>query len=112
MPSPSGVDLHLLEQIGEGLRMQLIDLDHLFDLLRIVLVVRHGVVAVGDADRAIASVAAFARDHATDHARHIGLIRDHHQVHHQSRVIFELLGDAAGRSMTGNVTVAFCSSAF
>src|ERR1700682_4726042 len=71
----------------------MIYLRRLFDLYRIVLVVRHGVVAVGNADRAIAAVATLARDHATDDAGHIGLIGDHHEVHHQPGVIVELLRD-------------------
>ena len=52
-------------------------------------------VAVRHADGAIAAVAAFARDHAAYNARHVGLIGDHHQVHHQPRVVAERLRDGS-----------------
>ena len=71
----------------------MIDLGGLLDFFWVVLVVRYGVMTIGHANRAIAAVATFARDHAADNAGHVGLIRDHDEIHHQSRVIVKLLRD-------------------
>ena len=90
-----------------------VDLDGLCDLLRIVLVMRAVVMAVGNADVAVAAIAAFARQHEGDHAGQIRLVGDHHQIHHQPGVIDELFRERRpGVSMTGIFIVAFCSSAF
>src|SRR2546430_10749938 len=61
----------------------MIDLGGLLDFFWVVLVVRYGVMTIGHANRAIAAVATFARDHAADNAGHVGLIRDHDEIHHQ-----------------------------
>ena len=81
--------LQLLQEVGERLHQVRVDLGDVGDLHRIVLVMRDGVVPVGDADLAVRPVAAGAAQHERDHARHVGLEGDHLQVHHQLGVIFE-----------------------
>ena len=58
--------------------------------------VRHHVAAFGNADFRERAVRAFAREHESDHARHVGLERHHHQVAHQPGVLFEYRRDADG----------------
>ena len=49
VPSPSRIALSLLEQVGELLDVEAVDLADLLLLRRVVAVVREVVVAVGDA---------------------------------------------------------------
>ena len=88
---------HALDQISELIHVMRVDLDGLGDLDRIVLVMRAVVMAVGNADLAIAAIAALAGQHERNHARQIGLVGDHHQVHHQPRMVDELFGSGHGK---------------
>ena len=88
--------LQLVQQIGERLHVQFVDLDDLGDLFLIVLMVGDRVVPVRDADGAVAAVAAFTRHHETDYAGHVRLESDDDQVAHYLGVLLELVGDAGG----------------
>ena len=67
--------------------MELIDLGHLGDLVRIVAVVRERVMRIGDADLRIRAVAGFARQLKRDDARDVALQRQQLQVEHQPGVV-------------------------
>ena len=86
--------LHLLEEIAEQRHVIRVDLRRLRDLLGIELVVRHRVVAVGDADPRIRPSAQLARDLERDDAGDVGLEREEVQVEHQPGVVVELVRDA------------------
>ena len=90
-----GRRLQLLEQIREHRDVELIDLDQLLDTLGIILVVRNGMVPVGNPDLAIGPVAAVAAEHERSHARHVGLPRDHLHVDHELCVLPVVVRDRA-----------------
>ncbi len=75
--------------------MEAIDRGDFLLLFRIVLVVRHVVMAFGNAQEGIGSIAPLVGDDEGDDARQIGLHRQHHQVEHQANVFGIIGGDAA-----------------
>ena len=64
----------LLQELRVHARVIGVDLDHLRHLVRLVQVMRNGVVLLGDADLRIGALAEFARHHEGEHARGVGLI--------------------------------------
>ncbi len=109
--SPSRRVLHLLEQIPEERHVIGVDLRRLGDLLRIELVVRHRVVAVGHADPRIGASAQLARDLERDHPRDVGLERQQVQVEHQAwRARRTPSGMPTGCSTAGSAEFWVCRS--
>ena len=78
-----------------------VDLRNLLALLRLVLVVRDGVVRVRDADGGIRPVAQLAADQEGDHACDVGLPGEELQVEHQIDVLLEGVGDTEGHREVG-----------
>ena len=108
LPSPSGVALQLVEEGGEHFHVIGVDLGLHFHALRIVLVMRHGMVAVGHADLRIGAGAELARQHEADNAGDVALEGDGPQVEQQRGVIGEGIGDAHGgfgRAVAGGFAV-------
>ena len=79
--------LQLLQELREQRDVELIDLGHLGDLLRIVAVMRQRMMRIGNADLRIGAVAGFARQLKRDDARDVALQRQQLQVEHQSGVV-------------------------
>ena len=67
------------------------------DLLRVVAVMRHRVMRLGDADLRVRPLADLARHHEREHARDVGLVRERQQVEHQLDVLVERLRHADRR---------------
>ncbi len=67
--------------------MELVDLRHARDFLRIIAVMRKRVVRIGNSDLGISAIAGFARELERDDACDIALQRQHLQVEHQPRVV-------------------------
>ena len=84
----------LLEQIRELRHVVGVDLRHLRDLLRLLLVMRDRVMRVRHADLRIGHAAELAAEHERDDARQVALIREHLQVAHQLDVIVVRRRDA------------------
>ena len=78
---------HPIQDIGELLDMERIDLLKLVELFRVLAVVADLVVAVGDPDVAVRPVAALVRQHEGADPRQVGLERQRHNVAHQSDVL-------------------------
>ena len=87
MPLPSGVAFSLREELGEQRHVELIDLRHARDLVRIVAVMRQRMMRIGHADFGIGAVAGFARELERDDARDVALQRQHLQIEHQPGVV-------------------------
>ena len=84
----------LLDQVGEQRHVVGVDLRQLDELLRVVDVMRHGMVRLGDADVGIGAGAGLARQLEGDDARGVGLERQHLEVEHQPDVILPDRGHA------------------
>ena len=67
--------------------MELIDLRHARDLVRIVAVMRERMVRIGNTDLWVGAIAGFAGELERDDPGDVTLQRQHLQVEHQSRVI-------------------------
>ena len=80
--------LELQQEVGEELHVIGVDLRQLLDLLGHVLVMAERVVRLRNADLRIGRTALLAPDHERDHARHVGLVGQQHQVEHQRGVLF------------------------
>ena len=98
---PSGVRLEPAEEVRDLLDVIRVDLRNLLALLRLVLVVRDGVVRVRDADGRIGPVAQLAADQEGDDARDVGLPGEELQVEHQIDVLLEGVRDAEGHGEIG-----------
>ena len=66
-----------------------VDLRHVGDKIRNVVVMRERVVRFGDANLRVGTRALLLANHERDHARQIGLKRQELQIEHQRQVIFE-----------------------
>ena len=80
--------VQLLQELGEQREVIILDLHQLLDLVRAVLVVRRGVMAVGNAHLRIGPVADLARHHEGEHAADVGLIRERQKIVHDPDVLF------------------------
>ena len=79
----------LRQILREQLRVIAIDLRHVRDELRSVVVVRQRMVRFGHADLRVRPGALLLADHERDDARQVGLKRQELQVEHQRQVVFE-----------------------
>ena len=86
----------LVEQIREHLHVIRVDLRRFRNLLGLVLMVRDRMVRVGHADLRICHTALLMPEHERDHAGHIALISQNHQVEHQLEVVFPTRGNSRG----------------
>ena len=86
----------LFEETCQLLSVIFVDLRNLLHQIRLVLVVRTGMVTVRDADFAIGARCAFAGDQERNDARHVGLERDGHHVGEQLEVLGEIRRYAIG----------------
>ena len=80
-----GRGLQPIEEPPEQLDVIGVDARHLLDVLRVVAVVRHGVVLLGDADLGIGALTELAVGHEGEHARQVGLVGDGQQLVHRAR---------------------------
>ena len=87
MPSTSFVASIFSRNRRELLHVEEVDLGDLRDHLRLVLVVREVVVALGDADLGKGAVAAFVREQEGRDAGRVGLESEQHHVVHQLECI-------------------------
>ena len=92
----------LCEELGEQRDVELVDLRHLGDFLRIVAVVGKRVMRIGDADFRVGAVAGFAGELEGDDAGDVALQGQHLQVEHQPGVVGVGGGHADGRSRSGS----------
>ena len=76
------------------------------DLLRIALVMRHGMMGVAESDLRIGAAAHLVADLEGADARHVGLPGQHHEIGHQLVVIREHRRDAGGACHLRQVVVA------
>ncbi len=84
-----GRGLQLRQIMREQLHVIGVDLGHTLDQFRKIVVVRQRVMRFRHADLRIRARALLLAQHERDHARQIGLERQHFQVIHQRQVIFE-----------------------
>ena len=84
--------LQLFQQIREHRDVKLVDLHQLLEPLGVPLVMRDGMVPIGDPDFAVCAVAAVAAEHERGDARHVRLPGDDLHVEHQLRVLLVVVG--------------------
>ena len=88
--------LQLLQEFGEQLQVERIDLADLVEHLHVAHVVGERMMSVGDADFRIGARGAFASDHDGGDAGDVGLEGHQHHVGHQPEVVGELRRDTEG----------------
>ena len=74
----------LVQELREHLRVIGLHLRQAVHLALLVVVMRQRMERVGDADVVVGLAADFSRHHEGENARHVGLVRQRHQVEHQS----------------------------
>ena len=90
-----------LEEVGELLHVEEVDLGDLLEVFLLPLVVGDVVVAVGDADLLEAAVAAVVGEHQRGDAGGVGLESQHHHVHQQAEVLLVAARIAFRRGLAG-----------
>ena len=93
--------LQLVEEVGELLHVEVVDLGDLLEVVLLALVVGDVVVAVRDADLLEAAVAAIVGEHEGGDAGRVGFEGQHHHVHHQAQVLLIAAGFAGRRGLAG-----------
>ena len=98
VPSPSGVDASLLKNAREQIRLIGIELRVTLDVLGLLLVVRHRVMALREADLGISAEIELAAEHERHDAREVRLEREPLELVHELHVLAERLRNA-GRAL-------------
>ena len=100
VPSPSGVDASLLRNAREQVRLIRIELRVPLDVLGPLLVVRHRVMALREADLGIGAEVELAAEHERHDAREVRLEREPLELVHELHVLAERLREcrAAARA--------------
>ena len=88
--------LEPLEQVGELLDVEAVDLLELLVLFRVAAVVREVVVSLGNADEGVALGAPLVGVHEGADPGDVALEGEDHEVEHQADVLLVVLGDAVG----------------
>ena len=81
------VRVELADEIGEQPDVVCLDLGEPLELVGAILVVRHRVMAFGDTNLRVGSVADLTRHHEREHARDVGAIGEREEVEHQADVL-------------------------
>ena len=98
--------IHFFEEARELANVPSLDLDVLRHFLRVILVMRGGMVAFVDTHHRISTVGKFTRHHERGHAGGLGLVCQNHQVKHHLQMLFIVKGNTRRRVRNHEVGIA------